>query len=53
MLSVMEAIRLAPKGAVRAHQILQTAASGLVKSNQLGIFTPMAYFLAQKPEVKI
>ena len=50
LLSLLETIHVAPKGSVRSHQVLLTAATGLVRSQQLGIFTPMGFFVAKKPE---
>jgi len=46
---VMEKVGLAPKGTVRAHDILLEGRDGLVAAGQLGIFTPMFLVIAQKP----
>lgn len=49
MVTVMEALRLAPKGTAKMHKHLCTGAETLVKSAQLGIFTPMLFVKATKP----
>jgi len=49
LLSSLEKIRLAPPGSRKAHEILLTAANGLSRGGKLGIFTPMLFFLVQKP----
>jgi sterol 24-C-methyltransferase len=49
MVRILEAIRLAPKGTVAAHNVLDTARIGLVKGGELGLFTPMLFFKAVKP----
>jgi len=45
----LEKIGVAPKGAVETHEILLKAADGLKVGGQLGIFTPMYFFVARKP----
>ena len=45
----LEATRLAPKGTAEIVDVLNVGADALVRSGELGIFTPMAFFLAQKP----
>ncbi|MET0344526.1 MAG: methyltransferase domain-containing protein [Polyangiales bacterium] len=45
----LEAARIAPKGTARITDFLNTGADALVRSGELGVFTPMAFFLAQKP----
>jgi sterol 24-C-methyltransferase len=45
----MEATRLAPKGTAQTVDFLNTGADGLVLGGETGVFTPMAFFLAQKP----
>ncbi|MCB9663806.1 MAG: methyltransferase domain-containing protein [Alphaproteobacteria bacterium] len=47
---VMETLRLAPKGATQVSEVLNLAADALVGAGRLGIFTPMYFFLARKPE---
>uniref|UniRef100_A0A2P2I5V3 Methyltransferase n=1 Tax=Hirondellea gigas TaxID=1518452 RepID=A0A2P2I5V3_9CRUS len=49
MVTVMETLRLAPSGTVRAHNILVTAAKALVAGGTTGIFTPMYLVVATKP----
>jgi sterol 24-C-methyltransferase len=46
---VLEAVRIAPKGAVQVSNFLNRAAIALVKGGETGIFTPMFYFHARKP----
>jgi len=46
----MEFVHLAPKGTVDVQIFLQTAADSLVDSGVLGIFTPMYFTVAKKPE---
>lgn len=48
MVYVLEALRLAPKGTVVAHDFLINAAVGLVGGGELDIFTPMYFILAKK-----
>lgn len=50
MLYGLEALRLAPKGSVKAAGILEEAAVNLVLGGQQKIFTPSYYFKARKPE---
>jgi len=45
----LEAARVAPRGASRIADFLNRGADALVRGGELGIFTPMAFFLAQKP----
>ena len=45
---VMETIRVAPKGATQVSALLNRAADALVRGGELGIFTPMAFFLAER-----
>jgi len=45
----LETVRIAPKGTAEVADFLNTGADGLVRSGELGIFTPMAFFLAEKP----
>lgn len=49
-LRVGEKMRVFPKGSRQVSTILNTAADALVEGGQTGIFTPMFYFLARKPE---
>jgi len=49
MVDVMEVLRVAPKGTSETHRMLGIAADGLAAGGELGIFTPMFYFLARKP----
>ena len=45
----LEATRIAPKGTAQITDFLNVGADALVRSGELGVFTPMAFFLAQKP----
>jgi sterol 24-C-methyltransferase len=47
--TIMEALHIAPKGTVKMHEHLLTAAKDLKKGGELGIFTPMFFFRAHKP----
>ena len=49
MLSAMETLRLAPKGATLVHKTLCKGADGLAKGGDEGIFTPMFMFVVRKP----
>ncbi len=46
----MERVRIAPKGATDVSSLLNRAADALVEGGRLGIFTPMYFTLAKKPE---
>ncbi len=46
---VLEALKVSPKGTVDAHGVLRLAQRALVEAGDLGIFTPMYFFLARKP----
>ncbi|KAL1924567.1 uncharacterized protein VTP21DRAFT_4221 [Calcarisporiella thermophila] len=50
ILRVLEAVRLAAPGSVKIGSMLETAADTLAAGGKLGIFTPMFFFLAKKPE---
>jgi sterol 24-C-methyltransferase len=45
----LEAARVAPRGTSEISDFLNVGADALVRGGELGIFTPMAFFLAQKP----
>jgi sterol 24-C-methyltransferase len=47
-LKALETLRIVPKGSTQVHRVLETAADGLVKGGEKGIFTPMLFFLARK-----
>lgn len=47
--TVMEAIKIAPKGSRQTADILEEGAVNLVKGGQTGIFTPCFFFRARKP----
>jgi len=49
MLYVLETVGLAPKGSVKVQDMLVKTAKFLVKSGELGIFSPDFLVLAQKP----
>jgi sterol 24-C-methyltransferase len=44
----LEATKVAPKGTAEITEFLNVGADALVRSGELGIFTPMAFFLAEK-----
>ena len=50
MLTVLETLRLAPKGSVTVHQTLCKGADGLAAAGEEGIFTPMFLMVGRKPE---
>lgn len=50
MVTVLEKLNIAAEGTARAHQILTTAADGLVIGGVEEMFTPMYLVVAQKPE---
>jgi sterol 24-C-methyltransferase len=45
----LEAAKVAPKGTAEISDFLNRGADALVASGEAGVFTPMAFFLAQKP----
>ncbi|MBS1593675.1 MAG: class I SAM-dependent methyltransferase [Bacteroidetes bacterium] len=47
-LAGLERLHVIPKGSTRVHEVLETAADGLVGGGELGIFTPMFFVLARK-----
>ena len=49
-LRALEALRIAPEGAVRVSGTLNMCASALAEAGRLGIFTPMYFVHARKPE---
>ena len=49
-LRVLEALRVAPQGTVRVSETLNIFAAGLAEEGRLGIFTPMYFIHARKPE---
>ena len=49
LITALEAARIAPKGTMEVSQFLHTGADALVRGGDLGVFTPMAFFLAHKP----
>jgi sterol 24-C-methyltransferase len=44
----LEAIKVAPKGTAQISDFLNVGADALVRGGELGIFTPMAFLLAEK-----
>ncbi|KAG0307243.1 Delta(24)-sterol C-methyltransferase, partial [Dissophora globulifera] len=50
MVRTLEALRLVAKGSTNVSGILQIGADNLVESANIGIFTPMFFFVARKPE---
>ena len=49
-LRILESLRVVPKGTTDVQDFLNLAADSLVAGGRLGIFTPMFYFKARKPE---
>lgn len=49
-LRIGEKLRLAPQGARAVSTFLNNGADALIKGGESGIFTPMFFFLAKKPE---
>ena len=49
VLTVLEFLRLAPKGSAKVQGMLQQGAWGLAQGGKLGIFTPMYLVVARKP----
>lgn len=47
---LLEALRIAPKGTTQVSAFLNNGADSLVESGEAGIFTPMFFFHARKPE---
>ncbi|CAA7015943.1 unnamed protein product [Microthlaspi erraticum] len=50
LLKALEYVRVVPAGTQKVQAILQKAANGLVDGGRKGIFTPMYFVLARKPE---
>ncbi|HJK91825.1 MAG TPA: methyltransferase domain-containing protein [Polyangiaceae bacterium LLY-WYZ-15_(1-7)] len=48
-IKVMEAARIAPKGTMEVSQFLHAGADALVEGGESGIFTPMFWFVAERP----
>ena len=49
-LRVLQTLRIVPKGTLHVAKLLDMCAVAMVESGRLGIFTPMYFFLARKPE---
>ena len=49
-LQLLEALGVVPRGTVRVSAILERCARGMVAAGRLGIFTPMYFVHARKPE---
>ena len=49
-LRVLETLRIAPKGSVRVSDMLNFCATAMAEAGRLGIFTPMYFIHARKPE---
>ena len=50
LLRTLETLRIAPKGSVRVSEMLNLCAEAMVEAGRLGIFTPMYFIHARKPE---
>lgn len=49
MLTLLHKVNLVPSGVLETSQLLNAAADNLVLGGELGIFTPMFFFLVEKP----
>lgn len=49
MLSMLETLRLTPRGATKVHRMLCKGADNLVRGGQEGIFSPMYFVVMRKP----
>jgi len=49
LIKALEALTIAPKGTMKVSKFLHYGADALVVGGDTGCFTPMAFFLAQKP----
>ena len=49
-LKVLEIVRIAPKGSARVADTLNLCAAAMVEAGRLGIFTPMYFIHARKPD---
>ena len=49
-LRVLESVRAVPKGSFAIQEVLNVAADSLVAGGRLGIFTPMYFHIARKPD---
>ena len=49
-LGVLERLHIAPQGAARVAETLNLCASAMAEAGRLGIFTPMYFIHARKPE---
>ncbi len=52
VLRVGERVRLVPRGASEVSRLLNSGADFLTKGGESGIFTPMFFFLARKPDAR-
>lgn len=53
LVTVLQALGIAPKGIVDVHEMLFTTAGFLVHGGEMGIFTPMHMILCRKPELPV
>ncbi|KAH7436415.1 hypothetical protein KP509_05G018800 [Ceratopteris richardii] len=49
MLKVLEFSGIAPKGSQEVYNVLERSGDGLYEGGRLGIFTPMLFYIAEKP----
>ena len=49
-LSILESLRLVPRGSREVQEVLNVAADSIVAGGRLGIFTPMFFHSARKPD---
>ena len=50
LLRVLEALKMVPRGTIQVSTMLDSSASALAEAGRLGIFTPMYFQLARKPD---
>ncbi|OZJ05225.1 hypothetical protein BZG36_02450 [Bifiguratus adelaidae] len=49
VLTILQTLRLVPKGTMETSNLLNNAADRLVEGGEMNIFTPMFFFLVEKP----
>ena len=52
MVRTLETLRIAPRGTLHVAKTISLCADAMAEAGRLGIFTPMYFILAQKPEQK-
>ena len=49
ILTVLECMKLVPKGSTAVHSVLQIGANSLVESGKKNIYTTLLFIVARKP----